>query len=342
MWLCTQHGNALIASDLVLNQEDYRTEELFHFKLKEYISKTLTTIRNENENVKETLFVFPELIGAWLALTNQNTSKSVNTIMLNIILKNPFLFLKILLNNIWLGKYTGIIGLFHRSIFQLQSKHTLNQYFRIFSSLSKEFSCNIIAGSAYLPKLIFNNEKDDIFIENYNSLYNTTLSFSSEGKLIDITYKHHAVHEEISFLDESLLDDIHCFTCNSFGNIGVLICADSWYPDCYEKLFKDENCIPDIIAVPSFSSGPWENKWEGYSGEIADDVKNFDVNASNLTLHEAWRKFAIPGRIPSLGVKEIYAVNTFYRGNILGMKAEGSNIISHGNFSLVEELQRKD
>ena len=104
------------------------------------------------------------------------------------------------------------------------------------------------------------------------------------------------------------------------GRLGVLVCADSFYPQAYERMHALK---ADLLAVPSFSMGKglWDRPWDNYSGaEAPADVDPAD--AGRLTLGEAWHKYALLGRIASAGVK--HGVNVFLHGELWDLEAENS------------------
>lgn len=85
------------------------------------------------------------------------------------------------------------------------------------------------------------------------------------------------------------------FHCDKIGNVGILICADAWYPESYEPLIRAQ-CR--LVIVPSFSTpaGAFFSSWPGHSNidrTIPEDVDLDDVE--NRTLAAMWEKYALAG-----------------------------------------------
>jgi hypothetical protein len=97
------------------------------------------------------------------------------------------------------------------------------------------------------------------------------------------------------------------------GRLGVLICADSWYPQAY---FPAKAQGIDMLAVPSydvFGIQNWNRTWPGYDGWPAPpDVDPGD--AGWIRESQAWRKYSLAGRIRSSGAA--YGMNVFMRGRL--------------------------
>ncbi|HJS17846.1 MAG TPA: hypothetical protein VJ785_03805, partial [Anaerolineales bacterium] len=92
------------------------------------------------------------------------------------------------------------------------------------------------------------------------------------------------------------------------GRIGVLICADSWFPSAYDRL---KALKVKTIAVPSFGHGglkAWMEIWKGYDGwPNPADVNPKDVN--KITNSKAWLKYSLVGRIDES--KAVHGINVF-------------------------------
>ena len=316
---------ALAVFQPVLNQDHYIVSSL--------VNEKLTTLCSSiKQHTDEKLLIFPELIGAWFILSDQGfgSTDSVESIALRIICRSPISFLTIFIKNLYAKKF-GLLGCFRRSLFQLRADFVLDKYYQTFSNLAIANNCWIVAGSAYLPRLRFENDKKPE-IEDRSSLYNLALTFSPEGKVVDVAYKVHIIEDELGFVDPAPVESIHTFPCGIFGNVGVLICADSWFPACYKKLGK----FPDVIAVPTFSSpaSSWEERWDGYSGwPTPSDVVRSDVGS--IGLKDAWRKYAVPGRTAG------YVGHAFYQGSVLGLTAGGSSIIGN-DFDIIQEASESE
>jgi len=139
--------------------------------------------------------------------------------------------------------------------------------------------------------------------------------------------------EELPFTTPAPVDDIPAFDTKA-GRLGVLICADSWFPDAYARL---KNLNVDFMLVPSFeigSLGSWNQPWQGYNGWPAPaDVNPQDVG--KLTEGEAWFKYALAGRIAEAGAQ--HGVNVFLRGALWDQKFDGGRTTVIGDRQVMKE-----
>jgi hypothetical protein len=110
------------------------------------------------------------------------------------------------------------------------------------------------------------------------------------------------------------------------------VCADSWYPSPYARL-KAQGA--ELLVVPSCitEAGMWDKPWRGYDGAATPaDVDPGDVDI--LTEGQAWRKYALTGRLAQAGA--LSGVNVFLRGALWGMGMDGSSLLVQGNGLRVE------
>jgi hypothetical protein len=123
------------------------------------------------------------------------------------------------------------------------------------------------------------------------------------------------------------------------GRLGVLICADSWYPQAYVPLKEHEI---SLLAVPSydvFGMQKWNQAWLGYDGwQSPADIAHDDV--MKITEAQAWAKYSLAGRIRSSGAP--YGMNVFLRGKLWDQDLGGrpATLVS-GNDVFVEEQTQK-
>ena len=338
-----KRGCVMVAADPFFLQKDFLTASALEQKLRGYLVELRERVRTKDGTDPPLLVVFPELLGSWLCLEGSGASEGccAEVLMLRLALKQPFKMIRILLTNLFnpQAHWRGLMGLLQRSLFQLQAPNTLKQYFHLFQALSLEHSCYVVAGSAFLPSLNQSSLTECPQIANSSSLLNTSFSFSPSGELLSITSKSHPVLEELDFLDPAPLEENSPFLCGPFGQVSVLICADSWYPISYQRLFSAP-VTPNVIAVPSFSSEAlsWNEKWAGYcEGSPPDGVDVSDAIQQEVTLHQAWRRFAVPGALLSVPKlpSQVFMINSFFHGCVLGLHAGGSSVITCNQTCLV-------
>ena len=135
------------------------------------------------------------------------------------------------------------------------------------------------------------------------------------------------IRDELPFVCPAILEGLPVFETPA-GRLGILICADSWYPAAYQAL---KTAGIDFLAVPSFLSGndAWERPWGGYNGAPAPaDVDAADAGA--LSEAQAWRKYALAGRLELAGVHR--GLNVFLHGNLwdLGSNSGQSVAVADG------------
>ena len=321
----------VVAGQVCLDQLEYRRLDV----LKNKLEKVMEEVQCKRENKESCLVVFPELIGAWMILCDQPFSYSSRYSVLTmfwLILKDPFKFIKLMWKNVYYRHPNHTFsGMFTRTLFQLESRRMLNQYYSIFHDLSKNYNSWIVAGSSYFPRLdLDSSNKPQILLNNESSLYNTSLTFNCKGDIVNITYKTKPVQEELEFIDSGSISDLKSIHAPNIGNIGVLICADSWYPECLERMKVEDNLNEKlIIAVPTFISPieKYEKPWNGYSGSTTPSYAIGDIGT--ISEQEAWRKYSLPGCIN--GFTNVIGVNTCYHGIIMGMDAGGNSIICDSN-----------
>jgi hypothetical protein len=132
-------------------------------------------------------------------------------------------------------------------------------------------------------------------------------------------YKTFLTAEEQPFLRSASANELPAFDTPA-GRLGVLICADSWYPPAYTPL-KEQGVA--LLAVPSYSADgmeKWNQPWPGYNGWPAPgDVDVQDIK--KLTEAQAWSKYSLAGRIRSGGAT--YGLRVFLRGKLWDLDLGG-------------------
>jgi hypothetical protein len=81
------------------------------------------------------------------------------------------------------------------------------------------------------------------------------------------------------------------------------------------------------VSVPSFisSTGLWDKPWGGYDGHPAPaDAELADIG--RLTEGEAWRKYALAGRLAQSGAR--HGLNVFLRGTLWDIVADSGTAVA--------------
>jgi len=321
-------GNLLGIEPYMIPQ-DYVSKESFFNKLKSYLlAAQLQKWLNE-----KTIVVFPEYVGSWLVLAGEGEKifhvTTFNAAERTMVLGHPLRFVAN-----WLASSEE--GRAEAAFFRMKSNQMAEIYQEVFSQLAQEYAVTIVAGSIVLPALQISSGR---LILTEGPLYNTSVVFQRDGKpYASPISKVFPTAEELPFIASAPVKDIPSFDTPA-GRLGVLVCADSWFPQAYVPL-KEQGI--DLLAVPSFgafSEHTWNQSWLGYDGWPAPiDVDLKDVQ--KLTEGQAWNKYALAGRIRSSGAK--YGMNVFLRGKLWDQDSGGwpATLVKDGEV-FVEEQTRK-
>jgi predicted amidohydrolase len=307
----TGNGN-LLGIQPYFYPSDYANKATFYKKLSGYLKEA----KSKGLLNRKTIVVFPEYSGTWLVACDEKaevySATTIEKAMQTIVITHPFSFLKnyILAPQGDKAKY---------AIFKMKGKEMASAYEQTFSKMAKEFGVTIVAGSIVLPNPSISDGHLEI---GKGNLYNITGVFGSDGKLMDpLVVKSFPINEEKSFTSSGKPEDSPVFQ-TAAGKLGVIICADSWYPSIYQAL---KNKQAKIIAIPSYSAPDniWATKWGGYNGaSMPGDVDKTDIG--KITEVEAWLKYSMGGRAPQAGIPN--GINVFLRGKLWDLGSDGSII----------------
>ena len=310
----TGNGNLLGIQPYML-AADYATEARFHQKLDGY----LAAAREKGLIGTKTVVVFPEFLGSWLVVTGEKRTvyeaRTVKEAATLIALSNLPSFMSAYLGARARDRMTA-------ALFRMKAREMAGIYQRVFSRLAKDYGVTIVAGSILLPSP---QVKDGNLLAGDGPLYNTTVVYGPDGRAREpAVRKVFPTKEEQPFVSPGSVDDLPVFETPA-GKLGVLICADSWYPEAYRQLGR---LGAELIAVPSLGSAKADAVWQGYSGfPNPEDVDPADVG--HLSEGEAWAKYALPGRLPESGARA--GVNVFLRGRLWDLTLDGLAFAARGN-----------
>ncbi len=307
-----QQGNLLGIQPFML-PADYACEETFYAKINAYLS----VAQQRGWLDPKTIVVLPEYIGIWLAAAGEKPrvyqATSVAVAMQTLILSHPLRFIAAFLS----AKAKDRVKY---GVFRLKAQEMARLYQRVFSRLASDYRATIVAGSILLPSPRIDGGNLAI---GRGKLYNVSLVYKPDGSPYGhIIHKVYPVWDELPFVARGDLAALPVFDTPT-GKLGVLICADSWYPDAYETLQAKG---AELVAVPSYLApdGIWNQPWRGYNGGAAPaDVNAGDVQA--LTEGEAWLKYALAGRASKAGIR--YGINVFLRGKLWDLGSDGHTVM---------------
>ncbi len=297
---------------------DYTSAQALQSKLDEYMSEA----KRRGWLNEKTIILLPEYFGTWLVLANEPESvfqtDKLAVAEQRLVLRHIFGFLWQLLTAKEKGKLEA-------AVFRLKSQVMADTYNSVLSNIAKNYRVTVIGGSTVLPAP---QVRDGKLIAGQGPLYGVTPVYAPDGRAYsDLVLKVYPTTEELPFMTPASSKSLPSFDTPA-GKLGILICANSWFPDCYQRL---DAMNVDLIAIPSNGGDPvvWDQPWGGYSGWPApSDVDMTDVK--RLTEGDAWRKYALAGRIGM--TKARYGSNIFIRGQLLDMAGGGgrTTIVKNG------------
>jgi hypothetical protein len=308
----TRRGNLLGIQPFMV-PEDYASAQTFRTKVEGYLDAA-----NQRGWLDEkTIVALPEHIGTWLVAAGKSQrvrqAETITGAMRMLVLGSPIAFAKGLMFARSKDRVTD-------GLFRVNAAQMTEIYQDVFSKLARKYAVTIVAGSILLPEPGVSDSKlrigDDL-------LYNVCAVYGPDGTAHEnLVRKIFPIETELPFTAGASAIELPVFDTPA-GKLGVLICADSWYPGPYEIL---EARGADFVVVPSYlsPSGVWEQPWRGYNGALAPDDMDAQ-DAHTITEGEAWLKYALAGRLPKTGIK--HGVNVFLRGDLWDLGSDGHTIV---------------
>ncbi len=306
------HGN-LLGIQPYLVPADYASADRLHAKLAGY----LDAAKAKGLVTPKTVVILPEYIGAWLVVAGEKRgvyeAKTVSQAVMRMALGNLPQFL---------GWYVSVKARNRpeAAVFQMKAWTMVNAYERVGGSLAREYGVTVVGGSIILPNAQM--DRDGLGVEPGGPLENVSVAWGPTGAPLAITRKAFLTADEQSFagrgaaLEAPVLD-------TPAGKVATLICADSWYPECYQAMKRQG---AGIVAVPAFlaGDGAWGKPWQGYSGHACPaDTDSRDIG--RLTEGQAWLKYALPGRIAASGAQA--GMTVFLRGKLWDLGSDGEPLV---------------
>ncbi|MCP4357104.1 MAG: carbon-nitrogen hydrolase [Chloroflexi bacterium] len=306
-------GN-MIGVQTYMGASDYASAKQFYARLDGY----LDTAEQEGWLRPNSVVIFPEYIGTWLVVAGEHESilqaDRLESGMKRLIGRCLPRFL------LTLPRSKGDDKIID-TLFRMKAKKMSRIYQETFAQLSRHYQVTIVAGSIVLPHPQI---EDGELVVSDGRLQNIACVFGSDGRIHPhITRKVYPVAKEISFLAAADATDLPVYETPA-GRLGVLICADSWYPATYATLAEKD---VQLIAVPN-NQGHWQEPWPGYATEfVPADVDGRDTG--QLTEREAWLKYALAGRMHTTGAAA--GMHVFFHGRLWDQIGNGQTILMNGN-----------
>jgi predicted amidohydrolase len=307
----TGRGN-LLGLQPCLATADYASEAAFLARLKSYFGAA----QQRGWLGERTVVVLPEYLGTWLAATGEGravlAARSLSGAMRALALRHPLRFLKALRASPERDKLAA-------GLFRMQADHMAGLYQGVFSQLARQYGVTVVAGSLLLPSPTV---QAGVVRSGSGPLQNISAVFGPDGRAhAALARKLFPTTAELPFVTGAALDALPVFDTPA-GRLGVLVCADSWHPAAYARLAAQQ---VELVAVPSaiLSGGLWSKPWGGYDGAAPPaGVDAGDVGT--LTEGQAWRKYALAGRLGQSGGR--HGVNVFLRGTLWDTPTDGRSL----------------
>ena len=307
-------GNLLCIQPYMLTS-DYASDDTLYQKLGAYLWEA---DRRGWVN-RKTIVIFPEYVGAWLVVAGEKRgvyeSPTVDGAMKLMAASNPISFIR---------AYASAEGRdrLKDALFRMKANEISGGYYSVFAPLAADYGVTIVAGSIILPSPRV--EFPGFVGHRRGPLYNVCAVFTpAPGACDDLAVKSYPTKEEQAFIAPGKVEDLPVFDTPA-GRLGVLVCADAWFPEAYEVLKRKK---ASIVVVPSYGPGSDEvlkRTWRGYSGwPNPSDVSAGDPG--RITEWQAFMKYALPGRLPKSGIPT--GVVVCLRGRLWDLGSHGTTVV---------------
>ena len=321
-------GNLLGIEPYMIPQ-DYASQESFSKKLNGY----LLAAQRENWLNEKTIVLFPEYLGTWLVLAGESEkifqSATLEAAERALVFHHPLMFTSYFFKSKEKGRAEA-------AFFRMKARVMAGIYHNVFSQLARDYAVTIVAGSIVLPAPQISSRQ---LVPTDGPLRNSGVIYQPNGEPHPhLICKAFPTAKELPFTAPASTNDISSFDTPA-GRLGVLICADSWYPEAYVPL-KEQRI--DLLAVPSYDvngTNKWNQPWLGYDGwQAPADVDVNDIK--KITEAQAWNKYSLAGRIRSSGAR--CGMNIFLRGKLWDQDPGGwPATLVRGEDVFVEEQTKK-
>ena len=307
-----QRGNLLGIQPFMV-PADYTSADTFCAKIDGYLGM----VSRRGWLGERTIVVLPEYIGTWLVSAGEGErvyrAETIARAMQALVLSHPLRFAGALPRSRSKDVVKG-------ALFRMQAVRMAEIYHAVFSGLARKHRVTIVAGSIVLPSP---EVKSGRLVVGRGALHNVSVVYGPNGLAYeDVVRKVFPIQAELPFTAPGSVSELPVFDTPA-GRLGVLICADSWYPAPYETIVERR---AEIVAVPSYLApgGVWEQPWRGHDGAPAPvDVDARDVG--RIAEGSAWLKYALAGRLA--GARIEHGINVFLHGDLWDLGSDGHTIV---------------
>lgn len=311
------HGR-LLSVQLWVDDNDYATAD----RLRERVRALFVVARERALLDDKTVVVLPEYAGSWLVAAGEGAGVVKKTKLGDAMGDLALAHLPSFLLTSWTA---GVDDGDAYAAFNEKADAMAAAYDDVFGGVADEFDVVVVAGSILLP----GPHLDDGRVKATPGapLENVSVVFDGEGRALSMAHKRFLTKDEQGFVAGGAPDLQVAVVDTAAGRLGVVVCADAWFPESYRAL---HDAGVALLAVPTFHSGNdlWNTPWNGYSGQAApDDVDAADIGV--LSEAQAWDKYALAGRATAAGLTA--AVSAPLRGSLWDLGDDGQAFLVDGD-----------
>jgi predicted amidohydrolase len=308
-------GNILGVQPYML-PDDYASAAHFSRKLDGY----LAAARAHGFIRRKTIVVLPEYLGTWLVIAGEKAdvyrATTIHTALQRLVVSNLGPFLRQLPRGDARERAKA-------AVFQMKARAMAAIYQQVFAQLARKYQTYIVAGSIILPAPRVTH---GVLSCGDGPLANVSVLYGPDGLAqAPVVRKAFPTTEERPFLQAGSVAALPVFPTPS-GRLGILICADAWFPASYARL---RAAHADIIVVPSYvtGNGKLAQPWKGYDG-APPPADSHPADVRHITQGHAWQKYALVARLPASGATSGMIV--CLRGRLWDLGADGQTIALSG------------
>jgi predicted amidohydrolase len=299
--------------------EDYASEEAFaerHRALARRIDQ-LRARDSAGRFLYPALAVWPEMVGAPLGIMGHlgrvRSSRSTQAAMFRVAVAEARALASAALRH--------LPSSLEECLYVATAARVHGAMWRTFSGIARDFGLWVVGGSALLPRNQLGADTAD-FTPVSARTYNTSYTFSPEGRCVTVTRKVNLVptQEDVVRLSPGRPEELEVVP-TPFGQLGTLICYDGFREP---HTSQEPSFIPaahlldalgaDIIAQPSANAWPWDEPW------------TFNAPGENQLRREQWFTEGLYTQLAALR-RVRYAVNPQLVGSFFENVFEAPSLI---------------
>ena len=306
-------GGNIVGIQPYVVARDYASRETLLAKLDGYFRE----VEKRGWLNSRSVVVLPEYLGVWLVAVGEKRgvydAPTTDQALRLLVLSNLFSVARPIVS-------APCADRLKYAVFRMKADAMAEIYDGVLSDLARRYRVTIVGGSIVLP---FPSVVRGRLRAGTGPLYNVSAVYLPNGAASDnLVTKTFLTADEKTWLKGGDVGDLPVFD-TPLGKVGVLICADSWFPDSYRVLKRKK---AEIIAVASYIAGnrTLQDVWQGYSGQAAPaDVRGADIG--KISNAQAWMKYALAGRQAKSGIPT--GIMVCLRGVLWDLGSDGGTVI---------------